>query len=137
MKLGEIKIDVTKQEQGAWVDNVPEMDGVRFKVRGINNVAYRKLQNQLFQSLPRRKRVNGQIDVEDQDRITATCILNTVLDDWEGFLDEEGKSVPYSKERAREFLFDPQWRRIREAIIWAATVVGEQEAAENEEIAKN
>ena len=57
--MSDSKTDVAKVEQGAWVDKIPEMEGLRLKVRGINNKDWRKLQQRMFSAVPRKKRQNS------------------------------------------------------------------------------
>ena len=143
MRLDELKVDVAKQEDGDWVDNVPELEGVRLKVRGLNNKAYEKLQRQLIAAVPRGQRMRGPggtMDPEVQDKITSRCLLNTILLDWDGITEQNGVGevpVPYSKEMAEKLLFERQYRRFRDAVIWAATIVGETDQEIKEDAVKN
>lgn len=125
MDMNSRKIDPEKLEQGAWVESIPEWGDLRLKVRGIGNSDFRRLQSTLFESIPRQKRVRGSIDPDEQDRITATCLFNTVLIDWDN-LQENGEAVPYSKEAAKRYLFDPEFVEFRAAVSWAASVVSER-----------
>jgi hypothetical protein len=135
MELSEQKIDLVKLEEGDWVEKIPEGGNLRLKVRGAENKAWRRMQDKLINAVPRNRRVNG-IDPEDRDRITAQLLLNTCLLDWDG-LHIDGVPVPYSKEKAKELLTDPQWIVFRNAVSWAANVVATQRHAEIEEDAGN
>lgn len=137
MKMSELKIDTAKVEQGDWVDKIPEMQGLRLKVRGSNNKDWRRLQGRLLDAVPRKKRVGGRLDPDEQDRITSTLLLSACLLDWDGLEGDDGQPLPYSKEKANEFLTDPQYGKFREAVVWAATVVAEQQETEREEDTKN
>lgn len=136
MDMNSRKIDTAKQEQGAWVDDIPEWGDLRLKVRGIGNSDYRRLQSKLLESVPRQKRVRGAIDPAEADRITATCLLNAVLIDWDN-LQENGEPVPFSKEAAKRYLFDPEFAEFRAAVSWAANVVSEQGAESAEDALGN
>lgn len=137
MKLSDIRIDVSRQEEGDWVENIPEFEGLRLKVKGLNNKSYRKLERQLMGQIPRAKRIGGTLDSEEQDKILATCLWQCCLMDWEGVTGDDEQPLPYSKEMARKLLFDPEFRRFREAVVWASTIVVENRQADQEEIAKN
>src|SRR5690606_9864289 len=125
MRLNDLKIDAVKFEQGDWVGDIPDMGGLRLKVRGIGNSDYRRMQSRLFEAEPRQYKVGGKLPPERQDNITAKCLLNTVLMDWEGLLDENGAPIPYSKELASDLLTKPEYKRFRDAVAWAASVVAE------------
>lgn len=137
MKLKDMTVDAVSIEQGSWVDNVPEMEGLRLKVRGIGNKDWRKLQNKLQQNVPRKKRVGGQLDPDEMDRITSICLRDACLLDWDGLEGDDGQPQPYDKKLADKLLSEPQYRKFRDAVIWAATVVGEQEDLGHEEDSGN
>lgn len=137
MRLSELKIDAEKFEKGAWVDNIPDMGEVRLKVRGIGNADFRRLQTKLFDAEPRQYKVGGKLSPERQDAITAQCLANTVLIDWQGILDENDQPIPYSREMAKELLTNPEFRRFRDGVIWAASVVADDVAIDTEEAGKN
>lgn len=130
MKLSDVKIDPIRLEQGAWVDNIPELEGLSLKVRGANNKDWRKLQTRLINAVPRKKRVGGQLDPDDQDRIMSIVLRDTCLLDWKGLDDEAGKPIAFTKELANSYLTDPQYGKFREGVAWAANVVAEQQDAE-------
>lgn len=131
MELNDQKIDLVKLEEGDWVDKIPEADGLRLKVRGAENKAWRRMQDKLINAVPRKRRING-LEPEDRDRITAQLLLNTALLDWDG-LHMDGQPIPYSKEKAQELLTDPQWVVFRNAVSYAANVVATQRQADIED----
>lgn len=125
MKLNDLKIDAEKFEQGDWVSTIPDMGNLKLKVRGIGNTDFRKMQSRLFEAEPRQYKVGGKLPPERQDIITSQCLLHTVLVDWDGLLDENNQPIPYSKELARDLLNKPEYKRFRDAVAWAASVVAE------------
>jgi hypothetical protein len=137
MKLKDIVVDADRAEEGAWVENIPDMEGLRLKVRGNNNKDWRRLQTKLIQAIPRKRRMSGNLDPEDNDRINGLCLLNASLLDWDGFEDDDGKPIPYSREAAQKFLTDPDYRRFREAAAYAANWVADQSKEDMEEDAGN
>ncbi|APX83978.1 hypothetical protein BV511_04135 [Methylorubrum extorquens] len=137
MKLSSLKVDAAAIEDGEWIGNIPEMGDLEVRVRGLNNAKYRRLQTTLIDAVPRAKRQGGRLDPDEQDRITASCLNATVLLDWRGLEGEDGQPVPYSKDLATDLLTKPEFRRFREAVIWAASQVGEERAAADEDDAGN
>lgn len=143
MKLSQVSVDPARIEQGEWVGEkyglpIPEMGDLCVLVRGMNNADWRKLHSKLIAAVPRGKRIGGNVDPEESDRIVSTLLLETCLLGWEGIEDEEtGAAVAFSKEQAKEILFNPVHRRVRDAILWAATTVGEGIVAKKEEQRKN
>ena len=137
MKMSELAVDADRQENGAWVDDIPEMEGLRLKVRGSNNADWRRLQARLMDAVPRKKKIGGRLDPDEQDRIMSSCILSCCLLDWDGLEDDNGKPIPYSKEMAKKLLTEPQYRRFRDGVVWAASIVAENTVVEQEETAGN
>ncbi len=137
MKLSDIAIDPVKLEQGDWVDKIPLMGELRLRVRGVNNADYRKLQATLLDAEPRQFKRDGRLRPDRQDALQATLLMNTVLIDWEGVLDENDQPIPYSKEMAKTLLTEPRYRNFRDAVAWAASVVADEVQEEIEADGKN
>jgi len=125
MKLSDLEVDADAVEKGAWVDDIPDVQGLRLKVRGAYNNEWRRMQAKLLESVPRKKKVGGRLEQEENDAIMTKCLLNCCLLDWDGLDDKDGTVIPYSKEKARELLTDPRYKRFRDSVIWAAQVVGD------------
>lgn len=136
MKLNDMTINPARLEQGAWVDNIPEMGDLRLKVRGLGNADHRNLQQKLFDAEPRQNKVGGRLNADSQDAISARCILDTILIDWDKLEGEDGY-IPYSREVAEKLLTDPAFRRFREAVTWAASVVVETTDGARDDAAGN
>ncbi|WP_131803827.1 hypothetical protein [Methylorubrum salsuginis] len=108
------------------------MGDLRLKTKGLNNAGFRKLQQTLMAAVPRQDRHQGRLPPKVMDEISAKCLLNHALIDWENLEDENGQPIPYSKDQARAFLTDPAYRPFFDACVYAATVVGEEQAAADE-----
>lgn len=137
MKLSDLTVDTERQEKGAWVDNIPELEGLKLLVRGVNNADWRRLQTKLIEAIPRKRRIVGRIDTDDQERIQSSCLLNACLLDWDGLEDDDGKPIAYDKELARKLLFEPEYRAFRDGVVWAAMIVAEQTNEEQKELLGN
>lgn len=142
MRIGETAVDVVKMEDGAWVGEkygtpIPEMGNLCLKVRGSNNKAWRKLAGRLVDGVPRSKRVAGRIAPDEMDRISAICLRDAGLLDWEFMEGDDDKPLAYSKEQAGAFLTDPQYVKFRDAVQWACNIVAEKDQAETDDDAKN
>lgn len=142
MKLSDLSIDPVRFEQGEWIGEqygtpIPEMGDLCVLVRGLGNADWRRMQQQLMAAVPRGKKTGGVIDTEEVDRINSTLLLKTSLKDWSGIEDASGNPVPYSEAQAQEILTNPEHRRVRDAIFWAASIVGEARAKKVEQLAKN
>lgn len=137
MKLSSIKINAARSEAGDWVENIPGMDDLRLKVRGVQNADWRRMQPKLIERVPRAERINGRLTPEAADRVQTELLIETVLIDWGNVLSDDGSPVPFSKDRARELLDDPDMVAFREAVLYAAGSVAEAAAIETGATAKN
>ena len=138
MKLGSLKTDLAKVASGMWIDNIPDMGDVRLHVRPIGNPDYRRTYGQLVDSTPRDKKRGGMvIDYETRQNIAGIALADTILLGWDNLEDDDGKPLPYSTEKAKELLLDPEMVAFRDAVSWAATVAQEQSVGNSEANAKN
>ncbi|WP_316172411.1 hypothetical protein [Bradyrhizobium sp. SZCCHNRI2049] len=135
MKLSDIAVNPALIEQGDWVDNLPDMPGIRIKARGMGNADYRKLEAKLIREIPRAQRLEG-LAPKDQDRILGRLLLETVVLDVEGLEDDNGP-MAYSRALGEQLLLDPQFQRFRAAAATAAEIVAQRQKAETEADAKN
>lgn len=136
MRLSEIAVNVEAIEVGRWVPVDHILPGVRLKVRGIDNTDCRRLRNKLVAEVPRVERIKG-LDTTKADAINARLLAETVLIDWSGLEDEDGKPLAFSKAKALEILIDPAFIVFRNAVEWAAGIVHEDDLVEIEDASKN
>lgn len=137
MKLKDLKVNPELVNKGEWIGNLPELEDLEVHVRGLGNPDYRRVQAQKIRQLPRSKRVGGMISDEDNERIMTECLHETCLLGWRNLLGDDDKPLPYTKEKAKELLFDPQYADFRDAVVYAARQVGRNKVAEKEVQAKN
>ncbi len=126
MDLSDIDVDVVAFEQGAWIENIPNFGDVRLRVRGMLNADWRRLSAKLSRAVPVSKKIDGTLDPEEQDRVAIELLTETCLLGWERLTDK-GIPLVYSKETARKLITER--RRFRDAVAWAASMVGQQAAA--------
>lgn len=136
MKLSDIAVNANAIEQGRWVSVGHVMPGVRLKVRGLENTDYRRLRNRLIAEIPRGERLKGA-DILTLEKINGQLLSETVLVGWDGIEADDGRPLPFNKEKALQVINDPMFIVFRNAVEWAAGVVGDDEAIEAEESAKN
>lgn len=132
MKLTSIAVDPAAMTTAQWVDDIPEMEDLRLKMRAAGNPDWRRLQARLINAVPRGRRSAGGLDPADVDRINVALIVETSLEDWDRFEDDSGAPIPFAKETALRFLSDPAYRKLYEACLWAASLVAEETAAARE-----
>ena len=91
-----------KEEKGVWVKG-PE--GAEFLVARAGNASFAKLAGDLMK--PHRKLLQmGKADDKLITEIAAEITSRTILLDWKGVKDDEGKDVPYTQATAKQYLLD-------------------------------
>lgn len=137
MKLSSTIVDSAAIERGEWVDVIPGLAGIRIKARGTNNADYRKLESQLVREVPMAERVDG-LSTVDQDRITGTLLLETVILDIEGLTeDDETTPIKYTKDLGKRLFLDPDYRIWRAAAAYAGTFIAERRKSVEGQETKN
>jgi len=102
MDLRQSRIDSEKEVHGVWVDLD---DKTKLLIARWNNPAHAKFLKRAME--PYRKRARfGQLDDGLAEKITREGLAKYILLDWKG-LKDNGKDVPYSQEKALEYLSDP------------------------------
>ncbi|WP_371346466.1 hypothetical protein [Ancylobacter sp. IITR112] len=137
MKLSKIRSGVAKAEAGAWVRNLPidGLDDLALKVRGAFNSDAIRLRTSLINELPKDER--KPLSPENDQRISVEVAVRTILVDW-NIEEESGKALPFSEDKARDLLNDPDIGRVlRNAVGFAAQIVASQGVEDLELDAKN
>jgi hypothetical protein len=130
-----------KIQHGAWVEvdkeTFPELAGASFKVRGLNNKDYQRKYASL--AFGKERDAAGMLkDADEAERMAVECIAETVLLDWKGVQEDEGQpDIPFSKEKAREYLNDPDLLLFRSAVSWCAQRVAQGTMETQETDTKN
>lgn len=139
MKLSDIKVDSAQIEskQGDWVENIPDLVGIRIRARAANNADYRLLEAKLVREIPQGQRLQG-IAPAEQDRIAGTLLLETIVCDVDGLTEDDGTTpLAYSKELGKTLLLDPDFRRFQAGAAYAAAVVAQRRKADEGTEVKN
>lgn len=101
MRFSEYLTDSTLEEDGVWM---------RLR-RGDAEVLVARAGNSRHEDLVRRLRKKhgrgfrgDELPQEVEESIALEALSKTILLDWRGIEDDEGKEIPYSSEKARELL---------------------------------
>lgn len=126
MRISAIKVDSALAEAGDWVENIPDLPGIRIKARGTNNTDYRILEGRLVREIPRGERAEG-VSPADQDRIAGRLLLETVVLDVEGLTeDDDITPVRYTRELGATLLLDPDFKVFQAGCAYAGAIVAQR-----------
>lgn len=119
VKLGSLKVDLKRESEGEWVP-IPDLPGVKLKVRSFNYGPYKMANSVMLQRLARKY---GRDPVPDdvKSKEVGKLYADHLLLGWEGF------DVDYSPETALATLTDPAFRELLNHVDYAAFRVGAAE----------
>jgi hypothetical protein len=123
LKLSNIKSDLVRENEGDWVD-IPDLPGVSLKVRSVEASDYRMARDIVVQKFARkygRKPIPPDVQTVAFGKLYAEYLLL----DWKGIVDDGGQPIVLTKDVAREHLTDPEYRRLVQAVEWAAGTIAE------------
>lgn len=132
-KLSKFKQDIQKSEEGAKVDLG---DGLIVTVARVGNSHYQETLKSLTK--PYKNAIkNGTLSDSVFEKMMVQAMAEAILLDWEGMEGEDGKLIPYSKDKAKEILGDPAYKDFRELISDLANEAETFRQQEIEEISKS
>ncbi|WPZ05666.1 hypothetical protein [Pelagerythrobacter marinus] len=137
MDIGNIskKVDLS---EGEWVDEIPDLDGIRLKVRSTNYKPFRTA----TAGLARRsgKKLNTDEGVADFTVATGKPLAEHILTDWDG-VTENGKPLKFDRKKALAILTaDDDYgigNKFRRGVEWAGDQVADRIAERAKEAAGN
>lgn len=124
--------------EGEWIDDIPDMEGVRFKVRSTNFKPFRTA----TAGLARRsgKKLNTDAGLMNFNVATGKPLAEHILLDWDG-LTEGGEPLPFTREKALAILTADDdhgiGARFRRGVEWAGDQVADRIAEKAKEAAGN
>lgn len=137
MKASQFKRDTKRVEDGEWVGDLPDFEGVRFKVRGLQSMAYNAAHAKRIRSIPSHKRnKDGSLPELLAYQALGDALADAVLMDWDGIEGEDSKALKYDAELARTWLTDLDFAHFNTAVMQAAQRV-DLMARNPEQAAKN
>lgn len=136
MRLSEQRVNAAAQNDGEWFD-FPAYPGFGIKVKGTTFGPYRLALANCDRRAMRQAGRNGLVPPDVRERFTLECIIEHLLLDWRGLESDDGSAIPFSKDRAREFLLDPQYRPFADMVVQAAVSVGDQLEDDKADAEKN
>jgi hypothetical protein len=107
--LGKVRINVDLSTEGVWL---PYIEDIELRIARNGNPRYEECVQRLVQNNPDLTRAESEV----VDRAMA----ETVLLDWKN-VQVNGEDIPYSVEKAYEFLSDPELRDFRSFVMVQST----------------
>lgn len=141
MRLSQLPQANRNINDGAWVGDLPNLPGIRLKVRGKDCQEAWKLLTEARVTMTDEE----WSDPEVQEQLDIRVATEAILLDWEGFEDDsqpkgkDGKfpALKYDPEHVKTLLADPEYFLLRQGIRYASNVVGMIGKQNLESAAKN
>lgn len=100
MKLSEFQSDTKREKEGVW-HSLDET--TRIKVARMGNPRFTRAFRRIIG--PYEVQIDtGRLDPDKAETLWAEVFAESILVDWEGFTDDEGNPIPYSKAEAQKAL---------------------------------
>ncbi|MDO1582431.1 hypothetical protein [Rhizobium oryzicola] len=129
LKIASLKANLARENNGDWIE-YPLWEGVEFKVSGFRKPEYQAERDRIFRKLARDHK-GKPVPVDVQRAALGPIMAKHLLHDWKG-LDE-----PYSEDRARELLSQPEYRVFYDAVEWCCNEIASVDAQFEDDAAKN
>lgn len=136
MEIKSFKRDAKAAADGRWVDDIPNMPGVRLKVRGLSCFAATSLRRAKERAVPRDGRERGAIKLAVEQRISREILHEAILLDWDGLTDN-GEPFAYDFDAAGLMLKNPDYDIFAGAVSWAAGVADTEDKEVEDDQSKN
>lgn len=137
MKLSKMKVNSAAIQGGRWVSIGKFFPGVEVKVRGFKNKDYQRELLRMMSDIPIADRMKAASDPDFSEKLDIDLMASSILIDWRGLETEDGEALPFTRDKALEILSDPDFVEFREAVDFAAKIVGKDELVEAEAVSKN
>ena len=137
MEISTIKRNTASIEAGEWVGDIPNMDDVRLRVRGLSSptvVAVRSRKERKVSRAGRER--DGTLKPDVGLTVLGEVLFESVLLDWDG-ITQDGQPVPYNAELAKTWLTSRDYVGFADAVTWAAQYVDRSTAETKEAVAGN
>lgn len=141
VRISQIKKAQKNIEEGAWVSQIPNLPGVRLKVKGLFNSDAARMYAEARLAMTDEDFKNEKVQEELDIRIMAEAVLV----DWDGIDDDSAQEeadgdyppLAYDPEIAKIVLADPEMVLLRQGVRFAASNVAQLGKERLEDAAKN
>ena len=135
VKLSSLKTDLSKEREGDWMPALDIDPSVQYLVRSTNYPPFRIARDAYSAKLARK--YGDRVPDDELAEVYGKLAVEHLLLDWRGFVDDVGADIPFTPEKAREILTNPEYKLVRGSIYAAAMRVGTQEVEFVGEAVKN
>lgn len=135
MDVSNLTRDAKAVSEGKWVDNIPGMGDVSFKVRGYTATDVTQARADLERKVAISERnEDGSLPARVAEAIMREVLSKHVFMDVKN-LTANGK--PATAEQVRAWLLDPNYEPLANAVFAASTMVDRARLQKQEVVAKN
>ena len=110
-KLSNIRTDLDLEREGLW----EEFEGIRFKIGLLKHGLDAEIES--LGAPFRHKLRDDRLTEEEAERLLLSALGDRVVTDWEDMEDETGAPIPWTPEKCRELLADPEYALWREWVM--------------------
>ena len=120
MKLTDLTLDLESVDNGAWIDDLPDLEGVSFRVRGSEYQPYTRALRAAMAVRGRKELARARAgDTSGYDATTRKLAAEHLLLDWKGIESDDGKPIPFTAALALEVMTERQYRPLQRGVLEA------------------
>lgn len=132
--LSKFRRDPTLASEGRWC---PYREGIEFKIASASQREWIDEERRTIARLKQGKPDGSEVWKDELYPALARTMARLLVRDWKNIDDENGKPIPFSIEKATEWLVDPEMSELRDFVYTRANEAREYQAAARESAAKN
>ena len=123
MKLSSLKLNLDAVDNGTWIGDIPDLEGVRFLVRGTEYMPYQKAMRAAMMSSGRRQRLQNTVDMDKFTAVQGRLVAEHLWLGWDGIEDVNDAPIPFTKEDALAIMTDRAYRPLQRGVLHAIDMV--------------
>lgn len=133
--LKQIRLDVDAMDQGVWstfYTDPKTKKSIQVKIISSSSVAFSRCISKMTKARAQDiKRLGGNLPAEEIENIQREAIGSVLIADWSGIEEDDGTPIPFSREKAIEFMTD---RTYTEFYEWVSNVAADRERYRQETV---
>ena len=112
MKLSKIENNLEKENEGVWLT----YDGdIEVKIARFGNDRYQKIAEALYKPVKKQLQ-RGSLGSKRATELASKAVAKGIIVDWRGIEDDDGNLIPFSEEKAIEFMLNPKLKDFKDWI---------------------
>lgn len=133
--LKAIRLDTAAMDSGVWSTFYTDPEtrkSIRVKLISSTSVLFSRAISKMTKARAQEiKRLHGNLPAEEIEKIQREAVGSVLIVDWEGIEEDDGTVIPFSREKAIEFMTDRSYTEFYE---WVSNTSADRERYRQETV---